>query len=204
VQFSLASNVASQYYLIVSNELDTKQESNMTRKITTTDRAFSAIIADLAAYFVLPEMGTDRDTGAPTTTNDLRFAQDSVLRSVANALFYQLKSASDYHARAVQIGRDMLNNTRASEEDRLSTQRDRIIRAQAQKEIIASAFRDAVATYQNATGKDWSQPNYTPRANPQLVTGAAADLAALVGGPAERVGEDLALTTGDTRQHRAA
>lgn len=174
-------------------------------KITqnTTNESFSNIIDMVGMYFYLPNMEQDRETGQPVTVNDLRYAQEAVLRSIANALFYQLKSSQNYHERAVQIGRDMLNSTRpgANMEDRFAEQRERILRAQAQVETVRSAFRNSVKAYERYTDKNWAEPNYTVRTTPQ--SAAAADLAALIGGDAGGRGDDMRVTTADTRNRVA-
>lgn len=169
-------------------------------KAKITNTPLPKILEVLGAFFNLPANGTDRETGQPTTYNELAYAQEAVLRSIANALFYQLKSATTYHDKAVQIGRDMLNSTRhgADLEDRFTAQRERILSAQARVEIIRSAFKDATAAYVAATGKDYAEPAYTPREKAP-VSGAAADLAALVGQPMPR-GRDMDTESGDHRE----
>jgi hypothetical protein len=175
--------------------------SKLTQK--TTNATFKNIIEHVGMYFYLPNVEQDRDSGQMVEVNDLRFAQEAVLRSVANALFYQLKSSQNYYERAVQIGRDMLNSTRPGPnmEDRFAEQRERILRAQAQVETVRTAFKDSVRAYEHFTAKNWAEPNYTPRTTPQ--SAAAADLAALIGGDAGGRGDDLAVTSGDTRNRVA-
>lgn len=179
-----------------------------------TDKSFASLVNELGAFFNLPHISQEREQedpnieqlrepGQPIIVNDLRYAQEAVLRSVANALFYQLKSSQNYHERAVTIGRNMLNSTRPGPnmEDRFHEQRERILRAQAQVEVVRSAFRDSVRAYEHFTDKNWAEPNYTPRVQAQ--SNAAADLAKLVGGDGAGIGDDLAFTSSDPRQRVA-
>jgi hypothetical protein len=154
----------------------------------------------LAAYFNLPTSGMDRETGQPLTVNDLGYAQDAVLKSVTNALFYQLKSAAAYHEKTVEIGRNLLQSTRHSPdlEDRLTAQRERIMAAQARVEIIRAALKEARSTYTDITGKAWQEPAYAPREKTP-VSSAAAELAALLGQPAQTTGRDMDTETADNR-----
>lgn len=170
------------------------------RKNQITNQPLTKIMEVLGAYFNLPTTATDRETGQPITINDLGYAQDAVLKSVTNALFYQLKSASAYHEKTVQIGRDLLQSTRHSPdlEDRLTSQRDRIISAQARVEIIRSALDEAAKSYEAFTGKAWAEPAYTPREKAP-VSAAAADLAALLGQPVMTTGRDMDTETADNR-----
>ena len=170
------------------------------RKNQITNQPLTKIMEVLGAYFNLPTTATDRETGQPITVNDLGYAQDAVLKSVTNALFYQLKSAAAYHDKTVQIGRDLLQSTRHSPdlEDRLTAQRDRIISAQARVEIIRSALDEAAKSYEAFTGKAWQEPAYTPREKAP-VSAAAADLAALLGQPVMTTGRDMDTETADNR-----
>ena len=170
------------------------------RKNQITNQPLTKIMEVLGAYFNLPTTATDRETGQPITVNDLGYAQDAVLKSVTNALFYQLKSAAAYHDKTVQIGRDLLQSTRHSPdlEDRLTAQRDRIISAQARVEIIRSALDEAAKSYEAFTGKAWQEPAYTPREKAP-VSAAAADLAALLGQPVQTTGRDMDTETADNR-----
>lgn len=170
------------------------------RKNEITSKSLSNIMGTLAAYFNLPTSAMDRETGQPLTINDLGYAQDAVLKSVTNALFYQLKSAAAYHEKTVQIGRDLLQSTRHSPdlEDRLMAQRDRIMAAQARVEIIRSALSEARNTYTDITGKAWQEPAYTPREKTP-VSSAAAELAVLLGQPAQTTGRDMDTETADNR-----
>lgn len=165
-----------------------------------TTQPLTKIMTVLGAYFNLPTTATDRETGQPMQVNDLGYAQDAVLKSVTNALFYQLKSAAAYHDKTVQIGRDLLQSTRHSPdlEDRLTAQRDRIMAAQARVEIIRSALKEARETYTEITGKAWQEPAYTPREKAP-VSAAAADLAALLGQPMQTTGRDMDHETADNR-----
>jgi len=166
-----------------------------------TTQPLSKIMTVLGAYFNLPTTGMDRETGQPMAINDLGYAQDAVLKSVTNALFYQLKSAAVYHEKTVQIGRDLLQSTRHGPdlEDRLTSQRERIMSAQARVEIIRAALREASETYTTITGKTWLEPSYTPREKAP-VSAAAADLAALLGQPMQTTGRDMDTQTADTRE----
>lgn len=170
------------------------------RKNEITSKSLSNIMNTLAAYFNLPTSAMDRETGQPLTINDLGYAQEAVLKSVTNALFYQLKSAAAYHEKTVQIGRDLLQSTRHSPdlEDRLTAQRDRIMAAQARVEIIRSALSEARHTYTDITGKAWQEPAYTPREKAPVST-AAAELAALLGQPVQTTGRDMTTETADNR-----
>lgn len=170
------------------------------RKNQITNQSLTKIMEVLGAYFNLPTTGMDRETGQPVTLNDLGYAQDAVLKSVTNALFYQLKSAAAYHAKTVQIGRDLLQSTRHTVdlEDRFTAQRERIINAQARVEIIRSALEEAAQTYEAFTGKAWQEPAYTPREKAP-VSAAAADLAALLGESVPSTGRDMDTETADTR-----
>ena len=174
----------------------------MTRivKNQITNQPLAQIMNKLGAYFNLPTTATDRETGQPITINDLGYAQDAVLKSIATALFYQFKSAAEYTKKTRQIGIDMLNSTRhdADLQDRLTAQRDRILAAQARVEIIRSALAEAIQTYTDITGKAWKEPPYTPREKAP-VSAAAADLAALLGQPMQTTGRDMATETADNR-----
>lgn len=165
-----------------------------------TTQPLTKIMTVLGAYFNLPTTAIDRESGQPMQVNDLGYAQDAVLKSVTNALFYQLKSAAAYHEKTVQIGRDLLQSTRHSPdlEDRLTAQRDRIMAAQARVEIIRSALKEARETYTEITGKAWQEPAYTPREKAP-VSAAAADLAALLGQPMQTTGRDMDTETADNR-----
>lgn len=165
-----------------------------------TNQPLTKIMTVLGAYFNLPTTAIDRESGQPMQVNDLGYAQDAVLKSVTNALFYQLKSAAAYHEKTVQIGRDLLQSTRHSPdlEDRLTAQRDRIMSAQARVEIIRSALKEARETYTEITGKAWQEPAYTPREKAP-VSAAAADLAALLGQPTQTTGRDMDTETADNR-----
>jgi hypothetical protein len=170
------------------------------RKNEITNKSLSNIMGTLAAYFNLPTSGMDRETGQPLTVNDLGYAQDAVLKSVTNALFYQLKSAAAYHEKTVEIGRNLLQSTRHSPdlEDRLTAQRERIMAAQARVEIIRAALKEARSTYTDITGKAWQEPAFTPREKAPVST-AAAELAALLGQPVQTTGRDMDTETGDHR-----
>ena len=175
-------------------------------KITkkTTNSNFKNIMDHMGMFFYMPHMDEDRTTGEQIEVNDLRFAQEAVLRSVANALFYQLKACTNYHERTMEVGRNMLNSTRQGPnmEDKFMEQRERILRAQTQVEVIRAAFQDAVRAYSEHTEKKWAEPDYKPRAQPAQ-SNAAADLAKLVGGDGAGHGDDMKYTTGDQRERVA-